>query len=78
MYMPDTVINSNESMEEVAHKFQETRHYNIPVIDDGKYIGFVSRARISQHTVSCLRNFRRNKKTTPISKDGFYIYDLKI
>lgn len=57
MYMPDTVINSNESMEEVAHKFQETRHYNIPVIDDGKYIGFVSRARIFSTYRKLLKEF---------------------
>ncbi len=46
MYMPDPVINTHESMEEVARKFQESGNYNIPVVDDGKYIGFVSRARI--------------------------------
>jgi len=78
MYMPDTVINSNESMEEVAHKFQEQDIIiflllmMVNILD--LFLGHV----FSQHTVSCLRNFRRNKKTTPISKDGFYIYDLKI
>jgi len=57
MYMPDPVINPNESMEEVAHKFQETGHYNLPVIDEGKYVGFVSRARIFSTYRKLLKEF---------------------
>ncbi len=57
MYMPDTVINPTESMEEVAHKFQESGHYNIPVIDNGIYLGFVSRARIFSTYQKLLREF---------------------
>ncbi len=57
MYMPDTIVTPNESMEEVAHKFQETGHYNIPVIDNGKYLGFVSRARIFSTYQKLLREF---------------------
>ena len=57
MYMPDPVVNPNESMEEVAHKFQETGHYNLPVIDEGKYVGFVSRARIFSTYRKLLKEF---------------------
>lgn len=57
MYMPDTLINPNESMEQVAHKFQDSGHYNIPVIDNGKYLGFVSRARIFSTYQRLLREF---------------------
>lgn len=46
MFMPDVSIASNESMESVATKFQKSQHYNIPVVDKGKYVGFVSRARV--------------------------------
>ncbi|MFC2107033.1 chloride channel protein [Bacteroidota bacterium] len=46
MYMPSTKVSPDESMGDVAHKFQETGNYNLPVIKDGKYIGFVSRANI--------------------------------
>jgi CIC family chloride channel protein len=46
MYMPDTLVDKNATMEEVAQKFAETSHYNLPVIKDGKYIGFVSRANV--------------------------------
>ena len=46
MYMPDTLIEMNATMEDVAQKFAETSHYNLPVLKDGKYIGFVSRANV--------------------------------
>lgn len=57
MYMPDTIVNLSESMEQVAHKFQVTRHYNLPVIEDGKYLGFVSRARIFSTYQRLLKEF---------------------
>lgn len=46
MYMPDTLIDQSATMEDVAQKFAETAHYNLPVLKDGKYIGFVSRANV--------------------------------
>ncbi len=46
MFMPDTVINIDATMEDVAKKFNETSHYNLPVVNNGKYIGFVSRANV--------------------------------
>ena len=46
MYMPDTLIDKYATMEDVAQKFAETSHYNLPVLDDGKYVGFVSRANV--------------------------------
>jgi len=46
MFMPDTIVGPDESMESVARKFQETNNYNLPVIKDGKYLGFVSRAQV--------------------------------
>ncbi len=57
MYMPDTLVDPSESMEEVARKFQETIHYNLPVIKDGKYMGFVSRARIFSSYRKLLKEF---------------------
>lgn len=46
MFMPDTIINLDATMEDVAKKFNETSHYNLPVLNNGKYIGFVSRANV--------------------------------
>lgn len=39
-------ISPGESMEDVAHKFHQTSAFNIPVLDNGRYIGFISRARL--------------------------------
>lgn len=39
-------VSTKDAMETVMQKFKNTGYYNLPVIDDGKYIGFVSRANI--------------------------------
>ncbi|MFO8236523.1 MAG: chloride channel protein [Bacteroidales bacterium] len=57
MYMPSPVVHPDESMEEVAHKFQNTKHYNLPVIQDGKYLGFVSRANVFSAYRKLLKDF---------------------
>ena len=46
MYMPEFFISPNDSVEVVAEKFKSCGRYNLAVIDDGKYIGFISRARV--------------------------------
>ncbi|HCU20672.1 MAG: chloride channel protein [Bacteroidetes bacterium GWE2_42_24] len=46
MFMPDVSVSPDDSMEDVASVFQQTAHYNLPVIKDGKYVGFVSRANV--------------------------------
>lgn len=44
MFMPEFYISSTDSMEAVAEKFETSNRYNLAVIDDGKYLGFISRA----------------------------------
>ncbi len=46
MIQADMHVSTSDSMEQVMDKFNKVTHYNLPVIDDGKYIGFVSRANI--------------------------------
>ncbi len=46
MVYPDYIINPEESMESVVKKFEESHKYNIPIIDDGKYLGYISRANV--------------------------------
>ncbi len=46
MFMPQYTISEDESMEEVARKFHVSTRYNIAVLKDGRYIGFVSRAKV--------------------------------
>jgi CIC family chloride channel protein len=35
---------SKDSMEDAVNKFVASKNYNLPVVKDGKYLGFVSRA----------------------------------
>ncbi len=46
MFLPQDVILTTDSVEEVAQKFQTSGFYNIVVIDHGKYLGFISRAKL--------------------------------
>ncbi len=57
MFMPDTIVDPDESMESVAAKFQTTDNYNLPVIKNGKYLGFVSRAKVFSTYRKLLREF---------------------
>lgn len=57
MFNPTVIVSLNDSMEEVAQKFQDSGNYNIPVIDNGKYIGFVSRAIVFSSYRKLLKNF---------------------
>jgi CIC family chloride channel protein len=43
---PPAFISSKDSMQSVMNTFEITGAWNLPVIDDGKYIGFVSKSRI--------------------------------
>ncbi|MCF8222110.1 MAG: chloride channel protein [Bacteroidales bacterium] len=57
MFMPSPTVSVHESMEDVAYKFQTSSHYNLPVLDKGKYVGFVSRANVFSQYRSMMRNF---------------------
>jgi len=57
MFMPSPTVSPDESMEDVAKKFQKTSHYNLPVIDNGKYVGFVSRANVFSAYRDLLKKF---------------------
>jgi CIC family chloride channel protein len=46
MFMPTNVVQWEDDMETVASKFQHSGKYNLVVLKDGKYLGFVSRANV--------------------------------
>jgi CIC family chloride channel protein len=46
MYMPEYFISPNDSIEVIIEKFKSCGRYNLAVIKDGRYIGFISRARV--------------------------------
>src|SRR6056297_1370876 len=57
MFMPSPLVDPDESMEDVAQKFQTTEHYNLPVVKDGRYLGFVSRANVFSSYRRLLKKF---------------------
>jgi CIC family chloride channel protein len=57
MFVPSPLVDISESMEVVAEKFQDTGNFNLPVVDNGKYIGFVSRARVFSNYRRMLKYF---------------------
>jgi len=46
MIQPPCTVSLNDNMDSVMEKFKESNLWNLPVVDKGKYIGFVSRANV--------------------------------
>jgi CIC family chloride channel protein len=57
MHTPEWTIQSNDQMEEVARIFSESGRFNLPVLQNGKYLGFVSRARVFSSYREMLKHF---------------------
>lgn len=57
MFMPTSIVNYDDKMEEVAHKFQHSGKFNLVVLKDGKYVGFVSRANVFSKYRELLKEF---------------------
>ncbi|MCD6178863.1 MAG: chloride channel protein [Bacteroidales bacterium] len=57
MFQPLATVSPDESMEEVANKFNKTGNYTMPVIKNGKYLGFVSRANVYSAYRKLLKDF---------------------
>ncbi|MCF6331909.1 MAG: chloride channel protein [Draconibacterium sp.] len=56
MYMPEYFISPDDDMEGVAKKFETSGRYNLAVIDDGKYLGFISRAIVFSKYRKAIQN----------------------
>ena len=52
-----TSVSSTDSMDSVMRKFNNTGAWNLPVIDDGKYIGFVSKSKLFNAYRKVLQDF---------------------
>ena len=50
-------ITSTENMDQVMEKFNETGAWNLPVIDYGKYVGFVSKSKLFNAYRKVLQDF---------------------
>lgn len=46
MHAPPDKIQTDESMQDVMEKFEKTGAWNLPVLEEGKYIGLISKSRI--------------------------------
>jgi len=57
MIIPPVMVNTSDTMDEVANKFHESGNYNLPVLTEGKYIGFVSRANVFSTYRRMLKHF---------------------
>lgn len=57
MYMPEHYISPEDTMHVVAEKFESSGRFNLAVIDNGKYIGFISRAKAFSIYRTTVRTF---------------------
>ncbi len=57
MSMPPAKIEIGESMEKVMKTFDRTGAWNLPVVENGKYVGFVSKSKIFNSYRRVLRHY---------------------
>lgn len=46
MHSPPEILSADENMQKAMEKFEKSGAWNLPVVEDGRYIGFVSKSRI--------------------------------
>lgn len=51
------VLDINEPMDQVMNTFDKTNAWNLPVVDKGKYVGFVSKSKIFNSYRQVLKHF---------------------
>ncbi len=57
MSMPPAMIEVGDSMENVMKTFDRTGAWNLPVVENGKYLGFVSKSKIFNSYRRVLRHY---------------------
>ncbi len=57
MSIPPAKIEISDTMDIVMNKFDTTNAWNLPVVDNGKYIGFVSKSKIFNSYRRVLRHY---------------------
>ncbi len=57
MAMPPAKIDIHDSMDHVMKTFDKTNAWNLPVVDNGKYVGFVSKSKIFNSYRRVLRHY---------------------
>lgn len=46
MMDPPAVIQTHENLHQILTKFEDTKSWNLPVVDNGEYVGFMSKSSI--------------------------------
>ena len=46
MVQPSVSVEASDTMDIVMRKFKQSGYWNLPVLEEGKYLGFVSRANV--------------------------------
>lgn len=57
MSSPPAMIEIGDTMEKVMKTFDDTGAWNLPVVEDGKYVGFVSKSKIFNSYRRVLRHY---------------------
>jgi CIC family chloride channel protein len=57
MSMPPALIDIESSMEKVMETFDQTNAWNLPVVKNGEYVGFVSKSKIFNSYRRVLRHY---------------------
>jgi CIC family chloride channel protein len=57
MLTPEFYISPDDDMEKIVSLFQRNDRFNIPVLKDGKYVGFMSRATVFSEYRKMLKKF---------------------
>jgi len=57
MVWPDRTLDPDDPMDVIVQLFDRSDLYNLPVLKEGKYLGFISRARIFSQYREMLRKF---------------------
>ena len=57
MFIPSIIVDPDEPMDVIADKISKSIDYNIPVIKNGKYIGFLSKVKVFSIYRELLKSF---------------------
>jgi len=57
MYFPETYVSYYDSLEQIVNKIEATGRFNVPVLKDGIYLGFISRAKVFSMYRKMIKDF---------------------
>lgn len=57
MSLPPAIVDVGQSMESVMNAFDDTGAWNLPVVENGRYVGFVSKSKIFNSYRRVLRHY---------------------